>query len=545
MPEITPETNESKPECTFCGDNHPVDLSVAGNVTYGQPGREGVLTFPHHTPCSTCGTYHAKGVNHNPCRECGEVHSDIRPWAYGRGFDSNIRLENPQHGPNRYCEGCNDYVDQEHADNWEERHYGSEVRDSEAQDEGWHSRYPRNEHELVNEEPERVAGINERIGKIVKMHDARVADSPYFIKHAPSGTYYGQHGNNVQVYHRNAPNTRVGSLTYDDEGKVGSMYIDHRHQGTMAAIQMLVAAHRHLKDTVGNPIGLLRTENTTNQSAGLIKNIDPNSTYLRHDNADEGKNENWVDGQSEISNTPLRNDSLRLTKEDWHIKSEESGRSVADLLAMSYDPKNRYVAYDAGRPSDEAKAIGEKIKKHQDEDSQDEEKQYKRIVGTAAANIIAQGVHEVPGDMPPHDWLENAWQPSARDRIAALRTPQVLQSTQPMDVAANLSHESLSYLRGRAREATPQDESNRKTTRYLYSSSKPDPDDIRAVVEARHGLEAPDLIGTSGVWTGDEETDEKATLPAPKPTLPLDLNPYERVKRITDPMGRRSYVQGD
>jgi hypothetical protein len=373
----------------------------------------------------------------------------------------------------------------------------------------------------------------------------RVADSPYFIKHSPSGTYYGQYGHNVQVYHKRDPNTRVGMLTYDDEGVVGSMYIDHRHQNTMAATQMLVAAHRHLKGTVGNPIGLLRTENTSEQSGALIRKIDPESTYLRHDNADSGRHKHWVDQQFMINNTPLRNDSLQLTKDEWQKKSDVSGRSVADLMAMSYDPRARNTTLEAGRPSNEATIIGRKIEKFQNDEQIEDEKNRKFVVGTAAANIIAQGVHEVPGDMPAHDYMENNWRHSAQDQLRALRDPKVLQETQPPEVAAELSHESLSYLRGRAREATPQSASNRKTETYKYGPSKPDPEDIKAAVEARHGRPTLDLIGTSGVWTGDEETDEKATLPAPKPTLPLDLNPYERVKRITDPMGRRSYVQGD
>ena len=526
---------EQVENCNYCGADHP---AVERNTTFTEPGREGLLTLRGHVPCPTCNGYHTASEDHKPCDTCGQVHSDTRDSIPATNGDF---VDNHEHGPLRYCEGCADYVDQEHADNWEDRHYASD-----AADEGWHdSRYPRTEDELVHAVPERVAGIRERIDKLVKLHDMRVADSQYFIKHSPAGTYYGQYGHNVQVYHKRDPNTRVGMLTYDDDGIVGSMYIDHRHQGTMAATQMLVAAHRHLKNTIGNPIGLLRTESTSEQSGALIRKIDPESTYLRHDSADSGRNTNWVDQQHLINNTPLRNDSLQLTKDEWQKKSDASGRSVADLMAMSYEPRARYTASEAGRVSDEAKLIGNKINKFQEDEQAEDEKTKKRVVGTAAANLIAQGVHEVPGDMPAHDWLDNAWMPSARDRVAALRAPKVLQETQPHEVASELSFETLKYLGMRAREATPQSATNRKTETYKYGNSKPDPEDIKASVEAWHGRPAPDLIGTSGVWTGDEETDEKATLPAPKPGLPLDLNPYERVKRVTDPMGRRSYVQGD
>jgi len=517
-------------DCATCGRPHPV-IEGLPRWSRSEPGREGILSMPGHVPCPTCNNYHPMNDDHVPCGTCGQIHPDTRPNVPATNGDF---VENPEHGPLRHCEGCDEFVHPDHADNWEEHHYGNE-----ADAMGWYGgREPRDEQTLEDQEPERVAGIRGRIDKMLKMHDSRVADSPYFIKHSPRGTYYGQYSNNVQVYHKSNPNTRVGVLTYDDEGIVGQMYLDHRHQNTMAGVQMLAAAHRHLKNTLGNPIGLLRTESTSEQSAGLIRKIDPDSTYLRNENANSGRNEGWQDNQSPTDATPVRNDSLNKPVKEWEQKAKESGRSVADLLAMSYDPEARRSGggYQFNNPSPEAKAIGAQIAAGQKEEYAASEKANKEFMADSAKNILAAGVHHVAGDMPESDALKNPWKWDAYHDISQTRSVEELKKTYPDEVVREFGGYSLSHLADTVKANKPTNHWNRKYSEEVSEVGR------KNFFETNMNNVA-DTVGTSGVWTGDEETDEKATLPAPKPKLPLDLNPYERVKRIVTPTKRVLYVR--
>lgn len=525
-------SSSTDPDCAYCGYPHPLPASLE-RWSRGVAGREGIITMPSHVPCPTCNNYHPRHDDHVPCDTCGETHSDTRPNVPATNGDF---VENPEHGPLRHCEGCDSFVEPEHADNWEERHY---AYDADAA--GYHDgRGPRDEQTLISQEPERVAGIKERIDKMLKMHDSRVADSQYFIKHSPKGTYYGQYINNVQVYHKSNPNTRVGLLTYGDEGIVGQMFIDHRHQNTMAGVQMLAAAHRHLKNTLGRPIGLLRTESTSEQSAGLIKKIDPESTYLRNENANSGRYDDWRDSQQQLDAVPLRNDSLQRPVAEWEQKSKESGQRVADLLAMSYDSETRRrgSSYHPFNPSPEAKAIGDRIAAAQKEENAASEKAHKDFMATSAANIIASGVHHVAGDMPPHHVLDNSWRHDAYSKLSDLRSKEELQKSYPDEVVNEFGGYSLSHL-------VAQVEGNKPTN--IYSRKYvPEVSEVgRKNFFNSNMKNVADTVGTSGVWTGDEETDNKATLPAPTPKLPLDLNPYERVKRIVTPTKRTLYVRDE
>jgi hypothetical protein len=456
----------------------------------------------------------------------------------------NVFQENPQHGPLRHCEGCDEFVDQAHADNWEEHH------DNEHwSDQGFHdSRAPRDEYELEYQEPQRVAGINSRLAKLVALHDARVADSPYFVKHSPSGTYYGQDQHVVQVYHKNAPNTRVGRLTYDDRGEVGGMYVDHRHQGSMAAIQMLVAAHRHLKDTIGQPIGLLRTTSTTNQSAGLIKRIDPESTYLRHSDADRGRLHTYIDEQQQMDNVPIRNDSLMRTNAEWEEASQKSGRTVGQLMAMSYDQQNRsdstyQIAYEPdSAEKTEALALRNRLDTAQQKERAGTRRREDAILGNAAANLIASRVHTVPGDMPvdfgkrwdPFHWIHDF---DMYDSLPRTYSKEELEKSYPAEIAQKMGGLHVKTLSAGVAKAKPTYPNRRKDQTDAFSD-KMDSAETKRAVEG-----GADLIGTSGVWTGDEETDAKAETKSS--ALPLDLNPYERVKRIMNPLGKIDYVRGD
>ena len=388
------------------------------------------------------------------------------------------------------------------------------------------------------------------------MHDARVADSPYFIKHSPARTYYGQMDHLVQVYHKSNPNHRVGYLSYDDEGNVGGMYIDHRHQGTMAATQMLVAAHRHLKDTIGNPIGLLRAENTSEQSGGLIKKIDPQSTYLQHDSAASGRNKSYVDDQFGHNSVPVRNDSLQKPIDEWEDLSNKSGRTVGQLMAMSYDPTNRrdaenWLRYEPDSPEKvDAIRLQRRLDANYLLDNDSREKRKNTILGSAAGDLVARRVHSVPGDMPvdysgrdSSHWTHDF---DLHGSLPNTYTQEELEKLYPAELATQLRHKTPGILASGARRAKPNNPGRDAVKGKAYFDPSIKANDPAFVAGIKNRVEGgADVIGTSGVWTGDEETDEKATLPAPPPKLPLDLNPYERVKRITKPLGDVLYVKDE
>jgi len=243
---------------------------------------------------------------------------------------------------------------------------------------GW-SRKPRTEHELEQEEPERVAGIKERIGKVMALNNSpRIQNSDYTAQAFSAGEFYDKHDidyrspeqashdgmyggtHTVIGYHKG---TAVGRLTYDSEGHVGGWYIDHRHQKGPVNIKMLAVAHQHLLD-LGNPIGMLKSDTTSSNSAAVIRKIDPNSTYLRQDGANSGWNDDneWDPKYQDDGIHPLLPEHTeRRSREEWRDLSETTGLNIHELHAISPDASNRQKA-DLDRVGDEAADIHEAYK---------------------------------------------------------------------------------------------------------------------------------------------------------------------------------------
>jgi hypothetical protein len=301
----------------------------------------------------------------------------------------------------------------------------------------------------------------------------------------------------------------------------------------MAATQMLVAAHRHLKDTIGNPIGLLRTGNTSEHSAALIRKIDPDSTYLRHEDANSGRDTSYQDEQYRISNVPVRNDTLERPVSEWEELSKKSGQSVYSLMAMSYDPHNRGLArsnYDVQKTKSPffnhnhyAESIGNTIEEGQREAEVQTQKDRDARLARDSADLLANRVHHVAGDMPANHPIENAWvTPAYMAQNEDKRDFTELQRRYPETAAILLAQPNLESIYRTSQNVNPITSSKRQR----MGVGRVSPEGIKANLEL-----GADVIGTSGVWTGDEAIDAKSTV-TPKPTLPLDLNPFERVKRI-------------
>jgi len=292
----------------------------------------------------------------------GSCHTGAHTPPYMRGVERNMPSRAQDDALTDPLEGHE--WRQHHTWNWET------VDDDDYRNNG----YPRTEEELVREEPERVAGIKERIGKVVSLANSpRFQKSDYTAHSFPSGRFYDSHhiddrspeqaeddglnwGQHTVIgYHKG---TAVGRLDYNSKGEVGGWYVDHNHQNGPVSVKMLAAAHQHLLD-LGNPIGMLKSDTTSSNSAAVIKKIDPESTYLRLGTADSGWNRdyNWEPRHHDDRILPLLPEhSERRDRYEWKELSEKTGLNIHELHAISSDETNRDKA-DVTQLGDEAMDI--------------------------------------------------------------------------------------------------------------------------------------------------------------------------------------------
>ena len=462
---------------------------------------------PEHIACPTCGEYHTNTQRHGQCSTCGEAHPQGTPHPTA----------------NRECPHCGDFAEHGADDRTANAYHANDWDDWDEYDHD--SPTPRTEPELVDSEPNRVAGIRNRLNAVLKMHDSRVHDSNYFVRQIPGGTYRRQDDDEhvVLAYHKNDPETAIGHLTYNNQGEVGGMYLDHRHQKGLAAVQMLVAAHRHLKDTIGNPIGLLKSGQTTTDSAGLIRKIDPDSTYLRQPGANSGtSHDTQISHTNFFSGVPVSPNSLIRPEHETRELAAKHGYSVSEALAMSYDPENREQARNPWFPpegprfqdmSPEVRAVHDRLEAAHTGARLFRQQQKVEKAKTELYDRLGQRVARHPGDLPieglgPRDLDEPIFHSMDRSGLRRL-----------MDVGTTLPNDARSL------RENFQAQQRRKIDTEMYTT------------EAAHDNQ--DLVGTAGVWTGDDEIEDKkspsrAEVEEKRTGLvPLDLNPMERVRRIT------------
>jgi len=224
----------------------------------------------------------------------------------------------------------------------------------EEDDYSGYGKTPRNEQRLIDEEPERAEQIRQNISKVVALANSpRVKNSGYTARVFPAGTFY-EHGiddkspdqaerhgadwtsHTVIGYHNGVA---VGKLNYSSQGYVGGWYIDHQHHKGPANIQMLAAAHNHLLQ-LGNPLGMLHSENTTSNSAAVIRKIDPNSTWLKQPSANTGWEEGnvWDPKYHDEGVFPLLPEHTeRRSRREWAHLSDFTGLNIHELHAISPD----------------------------------------------------------------------------------------------------------------------------------------------------------------------------------------------------------------
>jgi hypothetical protein len=299
------------------------------------------------------------GLSKSDSGDCEGAH-DIR---YMRGVERNLSpRETTQHLINNEWFNHPTYTHLE-------GHY-----DDDDEDYSDFNRTPRSEEQLVAEEPERVAGIRERINKVMALTNTpKFQKSDYTAQSFPSGTFYGRYRldssspeqashdgmyggvHTVIGYHKGVA---VGKLEYNSKGEVNGWYVDHRHQNSPVSVKMLAEAHQHLLE-LGNPIGMLKSDHTTSNSAAVIRKVDPDSTYLRQPEADRGWNDEveWNPNHNDDRIHPLFPEHTeRRSREEWRDLSETTGLNIHELHAINPDAVNRGKA-DLHELGDEAASI--------------------------------------------------------------------------------------------------------------------------------------------------------------------------------------------
>jgi hypothetical protein len=411
---------------------------------------------------------------------------------------------------------------------------------------GWQSSWtnsPRSEQELIDQEPERVERIRERIGKVVALADnPRFANSSYTAHAFPSGSFYPEHRiddkspeqaeheglsayHTVIGYHNG---TAVGRLMYNSRGGVSGMYLDHRHQNGPVTIKMLAAAHEHLL-SLGNPIGMLHSDSTTSNSAGLIKKIDPESTYLRQPSANTGWNEEyeWNPKYQDDQTHPFFPEHTeRRSRQEWKHLSELTGLNINDLHAISPDETNRYKAdlstasneavdiHNAYKEQENAKIQRNILKLHKETRAQIPEQiaAFSRPAGymgdTAALETqMPEAVSDLIGSPHPH---VPAWRP--RWNSAGLDTLSAVNSLQD---AVNDTARMIRLNRNRS-----------TSTRFEAQRDA----DIRSGANPDEELMKRVSAGATGVWTGEEDEN------------PMEKDPAERARALMGiPRHRREF----
>jgi len=422
----------------------------------------------------------------------------------------------------------------------------NEVVDEEDEEDdasGW-GRKPRSEEELEREEPERVAGIRDRIDKVMALNNSpRLQDSDYTAHAFPAGEFYDKHSiddrsveqashdgmyggtHTVIGYHKGIA---VGRLTYDSEGHVGGWYIDHKHQKGPVSIKMLAAAHQHLLD-LGNPIGMLKSDMTSSNSAAVIRKIDPNSTYLRQNGANTGWNDDteWDPKSHDEGTHPLLPEHTeRRSREEWRDLSETTGLNIHELHAISPDSTNRQKV-DLDRVGDEAADIHQAYKDVVKTRENQALLKLKTETRDAIPSRIAQ--FSIPaGYLGDTANLETQMPENVSDTIGQPNPHQPSWrrntfASAGLDTLADANDLTTTVDQTRRQIATTRFRSSEHQRRLTMDA------DIRRGANPDEELMKRVSADSSGVWTGEEDT-------------PVQKSPEERARALMGiPRHRRGF----
>ena len=414
---------------------------------------------------------------------------------------------------------------------WRGHHTWNDTRDDDEEDDddGWsENSTPRTEQALVDEEPARADRIRQNISKVVSLANSpRVKQSDYTARSFPSGTFYEDRiddkspeqaerdgrtwsSHTVIGYHKGVA---VGRLTYSSDGYVGGWYIDHNHQKGPVSIQMLATAHQHLLE-LGNPLGMLKSDNTTSNSAAVIRKVDPESTWLRQPGANSGweRGSEWSAEHNDYGIHPyLPEHTERRSRREWAHLSEFTGLNIHELHAISPDERVRNLAeldqvgnaeaediYHSYRKQKEtSEKLKETSKKISERDSIPERISRFSLPGGFlgdTANLETQKSDSEVPEYLPH------WREQRRNRLDALE---------------ELNNYDLATLRqGTARRiSNNREKSSERALKLQMDSIR------RSGGNPEEKLSEQVSSGATGVWTGEEET-------------PMEKDPAERARAL-------------
>ena len=199
--------------------------------------------------------------------------------------------------------------------------------------------------------PERTANVAKRADDVQNVLDRRAEKhgEDYETHVFPYGTYPEQESNtHTAVTYHKPTGEPVSSMSFTSSGYVGSWAALEDHRGN-AALSTGLAAHRYLK-SIGHPTGILRANSTTDDSARVIKALDPDSTSLterwalaKYDAEDTERMHNNTIRESGVPEN-LRDVHSTPTTEDYARLSDMTGRHPMNFMAISPRVRDRQIA---------------------------------------------------------------------------------------------------------------------------------------------------------------------------------------------------------
>lgn len=197
---------------------------------------------------------------------------------------------------------------------------------------------------------ERVAKVAAKAGKAQRNIDARGED--YETHVFPKGTYYGQEDSNLAVTYYKPTGEMAASMGFNDQGYVYHWASTEGHRHSVAGAASGVAAHNYLK-SIGHPTGILHAQTTTDESARVIRSMDPDNTSLLHrseiSSYNEDQAQDMVD-RAALMGAPHNISDLqtRPTNEQIARLSDMTGRHPMNFMALSPHKEHRDAAEYSG-----------------------------------------------------------------------------------------------------------------------------------------------------------------------------------------------------
>lgn len=182
------------------------------------------------------------------------------------------------------------------------------------------------------------AEAKKRIDNVSKV--AKRFGDTYEAKVYPGGTYPGQGhlSHHAVVYHK-PTGEAVGRMQFDNGGNVGIMAVHPDHQMTGATPILADAASKYLR-SIGHTLGIPSSDETTDDSAKILKKITPNSSHMdnRWDPGELDAEDYLKPNDFESNNIPQRLGDTKKSWEDFAKLSDETGRHPGNFMLLDPNP---------------------------------------------------------------------------------------------------------------------------------------------------------------------------------------------------------------